>query len=303
MAEPLQPEVEPVKGGEPNSRVEPDETPTETLTPITEPLPIVVVETPAPPRKRRRWIGWLIAAVVLVILLVVAFFVGDALARQYATGYVRERIIEVLKLDPATPVDVDLGPGSILLQAASGSINEVHVGVDDVAFGDLTGSAQIVATGVPIDGAKPVDTLGITVTVTEENVRKLAGFLSGIELNTIELGDGLITVGTDLQVLFFTLPVTVGLAPSASEGGISFEPETLTLDNQQISVDDLRNNPIVGGIAGQVLASQNFCVASYLPTALAITDVDVVDTDLVVQITGDGVALGGPELSTNGTCP
>lgn len=280
MTEPLQPVVEPP----------------------TQPIPVVLVEE-APPTKRRRWLGWLIGGLVLVVLLIVAFVVGDILARQYATGYVRERIVEVLKLDPATPVDVDLGPGSILLQAASGSINEVRVDVDDVTFGDLTGSAQIVATGVPIDGTKPLDTLGITVTVSEENVQKLAGFLSGIDLKAIKLGGGLITVAADLKLLFLTVPVTVGLAPSASDGGIAFAPETLTLNDQEVSIDDLRDNPIVGGIAGQVLASQNFCVASYLPTALTITDVDVVATDLVVQITGDGVALGGPELSTNGTCP
>lgn len=283
MAEPLNPVVEPAQP--------------------TEPLPRVEFVEAAPPKKRRRWIGWVIALVVVVVVLVVAFFVGDALARQYATNYVRERIIEVLGLDATAPVDVELGSGSILLQAASGAINEVRVGVDDVTFGDLTGSARIVATGVPIDGAKPVDTLGIEVTVTEDNVRKLAGFLSGIDLTSIELGDGLITVGTDLNVVLFTLPVTVGLAPSASEGGITFSPETLTLDNQAISVDDLRNNPLIGGLAGQLLASQDFCVASYLPQALSITDVDVVGSDLVLQITGDGVALGGPELSTNGTCP
>ena len=106
-----------------------------------------------------------------------------------------------------------------------------------------------------------------------------------------------------MTVIFFTLPVTVGLAPSASEGGITFDPETLTLDGQAVSIDDLRSNPLVGGLASQLLASQDFCVASYLPKALTISEVVVVGSDLVITINGDGVALDGPDLSTNGTCP
>lgn len=285
MAEPLKPTAEGVE-----------------TTPKTAATQVVLVED-LPPRKRRRWIPWLIGTVVLLGLLVVGFFVADELVRQYATGYVKERIAEVLKLDPGTPVDVDLGEGSVLLQAASGALNEVNVAVPSVQFGDLTGSAQIRATGVPIDSAQPVETLRITVTVTETNVRKLAGFLSGIELKSIELEDGLIVVGTELNVVFFTVPVTVALAPSASDGGISFEPTTLTLNNQTVSVDDLRTNPLVGALAGQLLASRTVCVASYLPKALIISDVDVVATNLVVQISGDGVALSDPGLATFGTCP
>ena len=292
---PLPPVVERVETGQPASVVERVET--------GEPAPVVERVETKPTRKKRRWLPWLIALVVLLILLVVAFFVGDAFARQYATGYVRERIVEALDLDPATPIDVDLGTGSILLQAASGSINEVHVGIDNVAFGDVSGSAQLVATGVPVSGEQPVDTLGIEVTIDEENVQKLAGSLSELDLKSIRLGDGLITVSTDLNVVIFTLPVTVGLQPSASEGGISFEPETLTLNDQAISVEDLRNNPVVGGLASQLLASQDFCVASYLPKAFTISDVDVVGSNLVVKVNGDGAVLSGSDLTSKGTCP
>ena len=44
------------------------------------------------------------------------------------------------------------------------------------------------------------------------------------------------------------------------------------------------------------------CVNESLPIALTIVDVDVVDTDLVLKINGDGVVMAGPELSTPGTC-
>ena len=271
--------------------------------PVDAPAETVVIEVPPPKKKRRRWIGVLIGLVVLIILLVVGFFIADAYAKTYAENYVRERIVEVLKLDPKSDVEVDLGSGSVLLQAARGALDEVNVHVDEITFGDITGDAQLTATQVPLDSSKPVDKLDIEVTVSEDNVKKLSGFLSGIDLKSIELQDGVIRVGTEFTLLFFTIPVAVDLAPSAVEGGIGFEPQTILLGDEPISVADLRASPEFSALAGDLLNTQVFCVASYLPQALSIADADVVGTDLVVKINGDGVALGGPDLSTNGTCP
>lgn len=284
---------------EPAEAPEPAETPSATATAV---LPATVVATPAPPKRKRR-LGWLIALVIVLVVLVIGFFVADAVVRQIATGYVRERIVEVLKLDPATTVDVDLGPGSILLQAASGSLDEVTVHAGEITFGEITGEAQLVATAVPLDSSRPVGTLGITVTVTEANVRKLASFISASELTSIDLRDGVVRVGAEFNVVFFVIPVSVDLVPSAVEGGISFDPTTIILGDEEIAVQDLRDSPEFRALAGELLDSRDFCVASYLPQALSITDVDVVGTDLVVVINGDGTALADPALATLGACP
>ena len=255
-----------------------------------------------PPRKKRRF-GWLIAIVVVAAVLVVGFFVGDHFARQYATDLVRERIIEVLKLDKNTEIAVGLGSGSILLQAIGGSVNDVTVDIPELELGEISAGASVTAAGVPLDMSKPVEKLGITVTVTEEQAQKLKTFLSGIDLTSIELGGGVISVGTDFDVFgLLKVPVSVDLAPSATEGGIAFDPQTIVLDGNPISVQDLRNNPLVSALAGQLLASQTFCVAEYLPQALTLTDVDVVGETLVLKINGDGTALGGPEIATMGVC-
>ena len=282
--------------------IQPVRTTDSLIDPPTVPLKTVVV-IPDPLIKRRRPRVAVIVPVVVLALLVVGFFIADALVRQYANGYLRDRIVEVLKLDPKTPVDVSLGEGSIILQAISGSINSVQVHVDSVTFGDITGSAEITATHVPLDQEKPVGALGITVTVSEDNVKKLGANLSGMNLKTIALQDGVIRVGTDFTVLFLTLPVTVDLAPTAKAGGISFEPKVIKVGDSQFSVADLRANPIFGGLAGDLLKSQDFCVASSLPAALKITDVIVTGANLVVTINGDNVALSDPNLSKLGTCP
>jgi len=255
-----------------------------------------------PPRKKRRF-GWLIAIVVVAAVLVTGFFVGDHFARQYATDLVRERIIEVLKLDKNTQIAVGLGSGSILLQAIGGSVNDVTVDIPELELGEISAGASVTAAGVPLDMSKPVEKLGITVTVTKEQAQKLKTFLSGIDLTSIELGGGVISVGTDFDVFgLLKVPVSVDLAPSATEGGIAFDPQTIVLDGNPISVQDLRNNPLVSALAGQLLASQTFCVAEYLPQALTLTDVDVVGETLVLKINGDGTALGGPEIATMGVC-
>lgn len=309
MPEPIQPRSEP-NAPEPN---EPEAvaagvtaqtpTPTEPGSESGQATEVIVIEEPAPPRRRRRWIGWVIAAVVLVVLLVVAFFVADALARQVATAYVRERIIEVLKLPADATVDVDLGTGSLLLQAARGSVDDVTVWVPELTVGGITASAVLTAEGVPLSDTEPVRELGIVVTLTEEQVRALSGYLSGIELTSIDLERGVISVGTDLNVVFLTIPVTVDLVPSASENGISFEPDSITLDGTQISVADLRAIPLVSDLAGDLLASREFCIADSLPQALEVRDVAVRGSELVVQIGASGVPLSGPGLTATGECP
>lgn len=289
---------------------EPDNSETEELEPaktlVIEPLDgnaTAVIEREIEPPKKKRRFGWLIALLVVAALLVVGFFVGDSIARQYATDLVRDRIIEVLKLDKNTDIAVDLGSGSILLQALAGSVNDVTVDVPELTFGEISAAATLTAGGVPLDTSKPVEKLGITVTVTEEQAQALKSFLSGIELKSIELGEGVISVATDFDVLgLLSIPVAVDLAPSATTGGISFEPKTIVLDGNEISVADLTANPLVSALAGQLLQSQTFCVAEYLPQALTIQDVDVIGEELVIQINGDGTALGGSAISTMGVC-
>lgn len=251
---------------------------------------------------RRHPVRIVLILLAVLVLLVVAFFVTEAIAKRYAADAVRARIIEVLALDPSTPIEVDLGSGSILLQALRGSIDSVTVNADTIAFGDLSGSARVTATHVPLDDTKPLGTLGIVVTITEADVSKLAGYLSGIDLTKIELIEGVIRASAEVNVLFATLPVTVDLLPSAHDGAIAFDPQTIRLGTSQLSVADLRANPLVSSIAGDILRSRDVCVASYLPKALTVSGVDVVGSNLQISITGDGVTLGGSELSTLGTC-
>ncbi len=191
---------------------------------MVEPVETRPVVEPVETKPKRRF-GWLIALAVIAVL-VAGFFVADAVVRQVATGYVHDRVVEALRLDPATPVDVDLGAGFVILQAASGSLDEITVHADEIAFGEITGEARLVATDVPLERTRPVGTLAITVTVTEENVRKLASFISASELKSVELRDGVVRIGAEFTVIFSVIPVSVDLVPSAVARAIRLDPTT-----------------------------------------------------------------------------
>ena len=291
MAEPLQP-TEPSNSAEPIQSGQPEPAAATQL---------LLVEDP--PRRKRRWVGWVIALVIVAILLVVAAIVGETLARQYAEGYIRDRVVEALPVDPAAPMDVEVKGGPVLLQALSGRMTEIVVGIPELAIGEISGSATVTALGVPLDESKATDQLDIELRISESSVQQLSTYLSGIDLDSITLGDGLITVDTSIDLLLFSVPISIDLLPSAEAGGIAFTPETITLEQQEISVDDLRSNPLVSGIAGSLLDSQVFCVAESLPSAFTLTDVTVEGSELVVAVSGDGVALGDPALLETGTCP
>jgi hypothetical protein len=256
---------------------------------------------PAAPKVRRRWIGWAIAGGVLVVLLVVGFFVGESAARAYATDRIHDELVNAFELEADHPTQVDLGAGSLLLQAASGSVDRVDVAIDDVPLGDLTGDITLAATGVPLDTAQPAETVAATATIDEANVAALRDYLSGIQLDSITLGDGVIDVSATVKALFLSVPVSAAIEPTVRDGQLVFTPQSVTVNGAAVSVDELLAGPLAN-VASGFLGAQTFCVAQYLPSAITLQDVDVSDDELELAFTGEDVALGGAELSTKGTC-
>jgi hypothetical protein len=264
----------------------------------TEPEVVVV----APPKKKRRRWPWvlLIIAVVLAILLVIAYVIGENYAKNYARDYIKQRIVAVLGIEDPSTVKVDVA-GPVLLQALAGKLNDVDVTAESVTFGTLSGAATVHAEGVPLDANAKTDKLDVTFAMPEDQVASaLAGNLSGLNLDSIALEEPEIKVTSTLNLFFFTLPVGMGIVPSAEDGELVFTPTTVTLGDQDYTVDELKQE--IGDLAGPLLDQQSLCVNESLPVALKIVDVDVVKKDLVIKINGDGVVMGGTDLSTPGTC-
>ncbi|MGV8884139.1 MAG: DUF2993 domain-containing protein [Microbacteriaceae bacterium] len=278
-----------------------DDTPTTDLGHISAHRDGDVVIVEAPPRRRRRWLGWVIALVVIVVLVVVGWIVGDIVARDMADRYVRDQITQVFDLKPDAPMTVTIGEGSLIAQAITGGIDSVDVMVPDVSVGEIAGDVSISLTDIPLQSTQPVGTMNVTLSVPEENLAGLGSYLSGVDVSSITLVEDRVAIATQLELFGFPIPIGIQLTPEAKNGEIGFTPSVIELNGANISVPDLLGGPLAG-IAGSVLATQSFCVAEYLPEALTVTSVDVVKKNLVVALTGDGKALGGPEFSRMGTC-
>ena len=272
----------------------------------TEILPVdPPVATPdvAPPKKKRR--GWLIALIVLGVLIVlgiVAFFVAEAFAKDYARDYVRTQLVAVLQLPDDAEVDVDLGGGSIILQALAGRIQTVDVDVPDAAFGELTGTLRLHAEGVPLDDTVPVDKLMIDFAIDADDLTALAGSSGEATAPTFTVADEEVTLTTEFSLFGAVIPIGVSLEPSAVEGALVLTPTSLTIGEETFEAGS-DDGSFFGQIASAFLQPQTLCIAGSVPQALVLDDATIVGPELVLSFQGDGAALGGPELSTLGTCP
>ncbi|QYH36565.1 LmeA family phospholipid-binding protein [Salinibacterium sp. M195] len=256
----------------------------------------------AKPKKRRRALWWTLSGVV-VFLLVVGVVLVETVGRAIATDLVRDKIVASLGLDSSDGVAVDLGSGSLLIQAVTGGLDVVTIDIDRFEVNGLTSSARVVATEVPLDSSKPIDTLTIDVGVPGDQLDKLAGNLSGLDLDSITLEGSAIRVSTVFELLFIKIPVAVDLLPVAAGDAIAFEPQSVLLGDEEISVVDLRNNQLFSGLAGSLLDSREFCVATSLPTAVTIDNVEIDGDELMIQLSANGIALDDEAWEQYGTCP
>lgn len=267
-----------------------------------QPGPQPDATAPDKPRRRRWPIVLAVVLGVLVVLGVVGFFVAEAIAKDYARDYVRDKVAAVLALPEDAEVDVDLGGGSIILQALTGRVDEVDVDVPEVAFGALSGAVRLHAEGVPLDQAAPVEVLRIDFAIGADDLTALGQGANGSAAPAFELAEGEVRLSTEFALFGVSLPIGVSLEPSATDGSLVLTPTSVTIGEETFEAGT-EDNSILGQLVGAFLQPQTLCVAGSLPQALVLTDASVDDTELLLRFTGDGAAFGGPELSTPGTCP
>ncbi|MFC5501174.1 DUF2993 domain-containing protein [Lysinimonas soli] len=251
-------------------------------------------------RARRR--RGLIALAVVLVVLALGTVVADAAARAYAESQIRQKLVSALGVAPGTPVSVDIGGGSVLLQALGGRFDSLDVAIPKLSYGELVGAATVHATSVPLDGSAPLGTLAVGYSVDEKNMTALASRLSGLPLDTITLESGRIVATATVRVLGFGIPIGLGLTPSVSNGQMVFTPSSIQVSGQTFTAQQLRTTPGFSQVARALLTQRSFCLAQYLPKALTVTSVTVADHRLTLSASGDGAVLGGTDLTTKGGC-
>jgi hypothetical protein len=253
------------------------------------------IDAPRTLPKRFRWIGWLVVLAVVGGLVFFAISEGDKVVRGIASDVVRTGVTNALELPEGTDVDVDLGGGVLIFQAVTGSIDEVVVRVPNVALAEAAGTLVLTLNGVALDPSKPVDTLTADIEIDAANMGLLGARLSQAPLNSLVIGDKLVTIGADLA----GNAVTASLTPAVAAGVVSFAPTAATIGGAPTSVEEVLAGPLAGA-AGPMLTSQPFCVADYLPESLEVTAARVVGDKFVVTASGTGVRLSS--LASNGVC-
>lgn len=273
------------------------------ILPVDPPAEPAAEPAPAePPRKRRGWLIALIVVGTLLVLGIVAFVIAENVAKAYARDYVSTRVVEVLQLPAGSEVDVELGGGSIILQALAGRVDTVDVDVPEATFGPLTGAVRFHAEGVPLDGDAPVEVLRIDFATGADDLAALSQGPEGTAAPTFAFEDGQVSLSSEFELFGARIPLGLLLEPSAAEGQLVLSPTQLTIGEQTFT-SGVADDSLLGQLAAIFLQPQEVCVAGSVPQALTLTDAAIVDAELVLGFTGDGAALGGPELSTPGTCP
>lgn len=254
------------------------------------------------PRRRHRGRRVLVVLLVIVLVLVAAFFVADYFAKKYATSYVRDHVASSLGLSSTAPVTVDLGSGSILLQAAAGSIDDVNVGVDPLVLDGLAGSATLTAHGVPLNQTSPVQSLDVkvyipatTITTAISRIPSVAALKPVVTIS----GQSLKVTGT-VSVLGFPQSVGVTLQPKVTAGEPSFAIEGATFDGVSVSASTI--DRYLPGLTNLLESGTSLCIANDLPKAFTLTSITIQGQSLVSDFTGNGVVLGSAALSEKGTC-
>jgi hypothetical protein len=263
----------------------------------------IIVVTPRP-RKRHRGLVAVIVIVVVLVLLVVGYFVAESFARSYANNYVREKVAAAVGLKSTAPVHVDLGTGSLILQAISGSINNAKVSVDPLTVQGFTGSATVTATGVPLDSDKPVKTMDVAVTVPASTIQsQLEKSLPNLKQlgATFAVSGDHIVVGVKVSVFGLSVPVSAAVTPGVRNGAPTFTLSSVTISGQKASASAFEK--LFPGVLGSLGSGQSICVANFLPKEFTLTGVSLHGTSLSYEFSGDGAKLNEAALGAKGTCP
>jgi hypothetical protein len=263
-------------------------------------MPSANTELPRRPRRRR---GLLFGVVVVVLVVVVAgVVILDGVVRSYAADQIEHKIRTELGLGLETPLTVEVGGFSVLAQLAAGALDDVQVSAEDAAFGELSGSFAVHASGLPIDTTKAVERLTADVRLDAEDVKKVIGTFGKVPLDSLTIADGALHLESEVQV-FGALRLAVGLdlAPSVANGEIALTPTAVALGGKSVSAADVKQRfPTLGDALFQ---KRSFCIANALPQQLVLQKARVSGDELVLSFAATHLRLDADSLAAKGTCP
>ena len=254
-------------------------------------------DAPPPRRKRRLW-PWLVSLVVVIVLFGGAAFAGEWLARDLVERGVRGALASELGV-PADQAEVQV-EGFVIPQLISGRFDEVRIEAQDVSLQGFTGDVDVTARGVPLTADGPLDSAEASVALDQEQLRMLLAGVEGFPEESLGLSGTDVTITVDLNVFGVGIPIGVGLTPSAAGGALVLTPASFTVAGATADAQGLRDQ--FGAVADAVLQPWQVCIASSLPAGLTLTDVAVVDQQVVANFDIASGILVDSTLREPGVC-
>ena len=264
----------------------------------TPPVPTLYWDDGPPPRRKRRAWPWVVSLVVVVVLLGGAAFAGEWLARDVVERGVRGALASELGV-ATDQADVQIG-GLVIPQLISGRFDEVRIEAQDVSLPGFTGDVEVTARGVPLTADGPLDSADASVTLDQEQLRSLLAGVEGFPEESLGLSGSDVTITVPLNVFGVAIPIGVGLTPSAAGGALVLTPASFTLAGATADAQGLRDR--FGAVADIALQPWQVCIASSLPAGLTLTDVAVVDQQVVAQFDIASGILIDSALRDPGVC-
>lgn len=246
-------------------------------------------------RRRRRWPWVLLILVVLLAALVVA---AEFIARSVLPGVVRSIVIEQLDLPADQQLDVE-AQGILLPQLIGGRLDELHLSTDAVTLEGITGAADVIATGVPLQGGELGGASGTIRIDQAEFTTLLAG--TDLPVDSVEFDAPNATLAGSFTVFGAAVPITLTLTPGAAEGDLELTPVGLSIGGLDVDVDGVGS--MLGSVGDSLTQTQRVCIADQLPAGLTLTGLVIAGSEAVIDIDVDGAIATDPALLEKGVCP
>jgi LmeA-like phospholipid-binding len=230
--------------------------------------------------------------VILVVLAVVLLIVPRFVLPPVLEGLVARKVQEQLGLAERPAVDLDSDPRSGLLPGGF-SGGDISVGETDLGGVRAEGAtmdldpfsldlresvrSRTLVTEEPISGR-------VELTLSEEEVSRLAEQNARVPINDVELKRSGVTVESEAWVLGFTLPVTV-------DGGVGVEGDALVFQPEEVRAAGVA---VPADVADSLLAGTAFRYpVEDLPYGGRLTGAETVDGAVVLAGRVSGVDLRG----------
>jgi hypothetical protein len=265
----------------------------------TQPIPDHWVAAAEPPRRRRRAWPWIVAFAIVIGLAIVAWFAGEAIAKDIVTKTIRDQVVTQLSLPADQEMQVEIA-SPVIPQLITGTLSEVTITSEDVPMESFVGDVTVSAQDIPIRGGGEMGSGTATVVLTEDQLRTLMETVDDFPVESVGLEAPDVTMSTELSVFGLSIPVAAALTPSAVGGDLVLTPASLQLAGAEIGAEDLRDR--FGRLADTVLRDWTVCIAQYIPAGLTLTAVAVDGEQVVADFDIDGAIISDPSLQENGTC-